>query len=333
MSDAVLRQWSILRALPRYPRKVTAKLIADRLRHDGFEVTKRTIERDLEKLSTLWPIHSDQQSRPYGWSWSRDAAIADIPGMDLPTALAFQLARQYLSPLLPPTSLACLQPHFDRAARVLWEASAPKLRSWPDKVRIIGHGPALLPPETAPGIHDRVLQALFENKRLEARYTPRDSGEERDYVINPLGAVFRQSVVYLVATLWSYDDIKQLALHRFSAVEVTDTPARRPRGFDLDDYIRQGAFGYPASLDTIKLKVLFDAGTAHHLYETPLSTDQSLAPRDDGRVELTASVSDTEDLRWWLLGFGAGAEVKSPAKLRRELARSVKQMNELYSAG
>lgn len=330
MSDAILRQWAMLRALPRHPRQITAREVTDRLQHQGFECTKRTIERDLERLSEHWPITANQRNRPYGWFWMANAEVLDIPGMDLPAALAFQLAREYLAPLLPPPTLAHLQPHFDRAAHVLDEASATKLRAWPDKVRVIGHGPSLLPPKTMDGVHERVLQALFENRRIEARYTPRETAEERDYVVNPLGAVFRQSVVYLVGTLWDYDDVKQFALHRFSAVELTDTKTRRPRGFDLDEYIRHGAFGYPAGNDRIRLKAVFDARTAHHLYETPLSEDQTLAPAADGRVELAASVLDTEDLRWWLLGFGDSVEVKGPVKLRREMAGTVQRMAKIY---
>lgn len=330
MSDTVLRQWSILRKLPRYPRKITASAIDRHLQDQGFDVSKRTIERDLEKLAGLWPIAADQQSRPYGWSWAKDAQVADIPGMDLATALAFRLAREYLAPLLPPATLQHLEPHFDRAGRVLKEGGTATLRAWPKKVKVIGHGPALLPPTTVPGVHETVLQALLENRRIEAVYTPRDSGEQREYLINPLGAVFRQSVVYIVATLWDYDDVRQLALHRFSEARLTDARARRPRGFDLDDYIQQGAFGYPASDDRIRIRVLFDAGTAHHLYETPLSSDQALAPAQDGRVELTASVPDTEDLRWWLLGFGAGVEVKSPARLRRAMSQTAQAMSGLY---
>ncbi len=330
MSETILRQWSILRSLPVYPRTRTARQIEDRLEGHGFVVSKRTIERDLEKLSGLWPISADQSRRPYGWYWMEDAGVLDIPGMNLPTALAFRLARQYLAPLLPPDTLRHLEPHFNRATEVLREGSPSRLRAWPKKVKVIGHGPVLLPPETVPGVHETVLQALLENRRIEARYTPRDSGEERDYVINPLGAVFRQSVVYIVGTVWEYDDILQFALHRFAEARMTVDRARRPRGFDLDEYIQQGAFGYPESDSRIRLKALFDAATAHHLYETPISSDQSLVPQQDGRVELTATVLDTEDLRWWLLGFGAGVEVMGPARLRKRMTRTVQAMGALY---
>ncbi|OGQ52434.1 MAG: hypothetical protein A3J24_13235 [Deltaproteobacteria bacterium RIFCSPLOWO2_02_FULL_53_8] len=40
----------------------------------NFEVSKRTVERDLISLSEIFPLISNERSRPYGWSWSKDAS-------------------------------------------------------------------------------------------------------------------------------------------------------------------------------------------------------------------------------------------------------------------
>jgi len=49
-----------------------------------------------------------------------------------------------------------------------------------------------------------------------------------------------------------------------------------------------------------------------HLYETPLSDDKSITEIGDGRMMVKATVLNTEELRWWLLGFGRHVEVVSP---------------------
>jgi predicted DNA-binding transcriptional regulator YafY len=41
-------------------------------------------------------------------------------------------------------------------------------------------------------------------------------------------------------------------------------------------------------------------------------------------------VLDTQQLRWWLLGFGDGVEVMKPAKLRREFRDMARGMAEIY---
>jgi hypothetical protein len=40
----------------------------------------------------------------------------------------------------------------------------------------------------------------------------------------------------------------------------------------------------------------------------------------DGRIEVCATVADSWELRWWILGRGRSVEVIRPAALRREMA-------------
>lgn len=64
--DTLLRQWQMLRMIPRYPLKITAKELHSRLQSEQFEVSKRTVERDLLALSELFPLASDERDKPYG---------------------------------------------------------------------------------------------------------------------------------------------------------------------------------------------------------------------------------------------------------------------------
>jgi len=80
----------------------------------------------------------------------------------------------------------------------------------------------------------------------------------------------------------------------------------------------------------LKLRARVARGAAFHLRETALADDQVLAPVDDDVMELRATVNDTQQLRWWLLGFGPSIEVVKPAKLRRELANTAAATAALY---
>lgn len=76
-----------------------------------------------------------------------------------------------------------------------------------------------------------------------------------------------------------------------------------------------------------------DEDTAFHLSERPLSKKQRLLRKADGHVLVEATVRDTQELRWWLLGFGEGVEVLAPAHLRKEFTERVAAMNRLYRRG
>ncbi|HLF95915.1 MAG TPA: hypothetical protein VI457_02120, partial [Methylococcaceae bacterium] len=94
----LLRQWHILRLLPRYPRKLGIGALHERLSGEGFAVDVRTVQRDLVELSREFAIVSDE-GRPAGWSWHRDAPQVNLPGLTATQALTFQLSERYLSAL------------------------------------------------------------------------------------------------------------------------------------------------------------------------------------------------------------------------------------------
>jgi predicted DNA-binding transcriptional regulator YafY len=68
---------------------------------------------------------------------------------------------------------------------------------------------------------------------------------------------------------------------------------------------------------SIRLDARFTAAAANHLHETPLAEDQRIGDEADGRVRVRATVADTPQLRWWLLGFGDAVTVQAPAELRQ----------------
>jgi predicted DNA-binding transcriptional regulator YafY len=320
----------MLSLIPRHPKKVDAATLQKGLEDQGYGVSRRTIQRDLQELSAQFPLHSDERSKPFGWQWMEDAKVMDIPGMEPAAALAFRLAEAYLKPLLPRSTLHYLDPHFRRAGEVLAGVKSAGIGMWPKKVRVISRGPTLHVPEVNPEVQEIVYQALFDERRFEARYRSREASRPADYEVNPLGLVFRQGITYLVCTIDDFDDIRQLALHRMSSARLLDSRRHAPAGFDLDKYIQKGEFSYPVSGTRIRLRALLDSGAAIHLHETRLSPDQKLKKSPDGRVLLQATVLDTLELRWWLLGFGDGVEVLGPKKLRLEFQRIASSMAGRY---
>src|SRR5690606_20285012 len=109
-ASTVARQWAILAALPRAPRKITTLAIEARLQAQGHRVSRRTIERDLHALSARFPLVLDDRSKPYGWSWAKDSPGKILPKLDTPQAVALLLAREHLKNLLPLSLQAELQP-------------------------------------------------------------------------------------------------------------------------------------------------------------------------------------------------------------------------------
>jgi predicted DNA-binding transcriptional regulator YafY len=316
MNDTLLRQWFMLREIPRHPRKIGTAALVERLERGGYQTTQRTVQRDLVKLSEVLPLLADN-TKPQGWSWQADAAQLDLPALEPQAALVFHLAEKYLKSVLPASTIDYLSPWFKAAEGVL-DSHGNGLSAWRDKVRVLPPGQPLHPPVMNPEIQATVTQALLQEKRLSVTYHPRGDKGDKRYEVNPLGLVVRDHVLYLVSTLWDYDDIKQLVLHRIRAAELLDDyPVRPIKGFNLDKYIEEGEFGYPIDKSKKKIKLVadFDKRAALTFIERPLDLNQKVEEIDENTVRLTAEVLDTRELRTWLLGFGGHIKVASPLLL------------------
>lgn len=330
--QSLLRQWHMLRMVPRAPAKISAKELCERLGAADFIVTKRTVERDLKELADVFPIVVDDREKPYGWSWLRDASSFDLPGLTVPEALTLTMVEQHLRLHLPPMTTDALRPHFQSAARTLStvDASAPS-RAWLDKVRSVPPQQPLLAPHVDEECQRRVYLALMQDRQLRLEYRKRESGKVTVYgAVHPLAVVQRGGLVYLVCMFDRYDDVRTISLHRIQRAEVLYESARKKPGFDIDAYIASGQFGVIAGAP-VRLRALFTRAAGEHLYETPLTADQVLTADGDDHLHLAVTVPNTRALLWWLLGFGDGVEVLAPASLREELAGIARRMAAAYA--
>ncbi len=325
---ALTRQWILLQEIPRAPRSRTTAELHAALRDRGYEVTKRTTERDLERLSAIFPITCDEEGRTHRWYWMEDAAVTEFPGMSPESAIAMLLAERYLAGLIPRNLLRCIRQYADRARRVL---EAAGLHEWPSRIAVAPAGPPLLPPEAAPGVLEAVDDALARGRQLQVTYTSRSRGDTWRGRVHPLGLVAKRGLLYLVCTINDHSDTRQLAVHRITEAACLDEPAHRPPGFELRDYVEQSqAFAYPRTGRQLELVLAVTPGVAAHLDECPLSEHQRMENGADGRSVVRAGVEDSEELRWWLLGFGDQVEVIAPRELRDELRDIASAMARIY---
>lgn len=329
--ETLLRQWHMLRAVPRHPRRIAVADLKVMLDSAGFVVTARTIQRDLMELSNVFPLVSDERARPFGWSWHASAPVFDLPNLSNQEALAFAMVEEFLRPLLPHALLGQLMPYFREAKKRL-TADGPRRGSgsWLGKIAVVQPTQALIPPTIDSKVQHAVTDALLNDRRLSVKYRRKGEAEARGYVLNPLGLIQRGPVSYLLASVAGHDEPRSFVLHRFQRAITLDSPATRPKGFDLPSYLSTtGALHFGAG-KVIRLDAIFDRSAADHLQETPLSDDQTIAAVDADRVRLRASVLDTPQLRWWLLGIGDGVEIAAPAALREWFAQMTAAMAAHY---
>ncbi len=328
--DAIARLLAILKKIPRKSPGISAREMMIWLNDEGYECSKRTVERDLDVLASHFPLFYEEEKSPYKWQWMPEAA-PEFPGLTLADAISLHLVEDLLRPLLPVAVLESLRPHFQQAQKKL-EALAettPNAR-WIDKVRHVSPTLPLLPPKIADGVLETVQDALLADLQLEVAYQRPDAEEPQTMCLHPLGLVQRGPVTYLVATAFDYTDARIYAVHRIREANKLSEPAHRPEGFSLDEYIRSGALQF-GNGETIQLVARVSEWLAGILSETPLSSDQRLE-KTGQEYQVTASLDDTWQLCWWILAQGDAITVIEPEELRQEIAKELRRAARRYSS-
>ena len=306
------RQWQVLSQLQRN-RWVGTTHVFEQLMMAGFDISLRTVQRDLNALAKRFPIEKNN-ANPQGWRWKEDAPLQSLPHMNLSQAVAFNMVEANLTQLLPPVILDELFPWFDLARRQLKNSKVT--HSWIDRVRIEPATQPLIAPHIDLESKDNIYHALFYQLQIKARYTRGDKSQASEYTLNPIAIIQRGVIIYLVAT--RTDDleaiIRTFALHRFASVEILDSAAKTPDDFQLDTYLDAGGMGFSHPLfselpnhgKNTAIELQFTKQAGRSLTESKLSDDQTVTLNDDDTLTIQATVNLTSQLVWWLRGFGNG---------------------------
>ena len=330
MSDPIIRHLTMLGLIPVLPRKITATQLHEKLKAQTFEIDKRSVERDLHKLSLTFPLISDE-AKPAGWSWSERDKAFTFPPMSNEAALIYELLSRYLKPVVPPSMLAVMEPEFAQARRTLNDLRESPVGRWQRRIAVLPFGQQLIPPQVKPDVLSVAYEALLNSRQFEAHYRALGDKLAKPLVLNPLGLVYREGVFYLVATVWNYTDPRHLALHRMSKASPRSEHAIVPKGFDFEHYIREEkSFDYPLGRQ-IKLEFKVDEWLARHLGECRLAEDQQIRPIPGSeQSRIIATLDDSEQLFWWLRSLGPSLEVIKPVSLRKKMAESVAELSNIY---
>jgi predicted DNA-binding transcriptional regulator YafY len=102
-----------------------------------------------------------------------------------------------------------------------------------------------------------------------------------------------------------------------------------PKDFDANRYFGS-AWGIVVEGEPKTIQLRFDPSVARIIKETPWHPSQMLQTGLDSSVTLTLHVSDTVDLRSWILGWGDKVEVLRPKVLRETIRGTAEAVVDLY---
>jgi predicted DNA-binding transcriptional regulator YafY len=115
-----------------------------------------------------------------------------------------------------------------------------------------------------------------------------------------------------------------------SASLTPETFESAPGSTPAMDMLR--AWDVIADEEPVDVAIRFSPTVAKRAAETRWHPSQELEPQDDGSLIWRGRVAGSREIRIWIMGWGADAEVLEPADLRAEVAGELSRAAERYSA-
>lgn len=326
-----LRYLAMLDLIPRDPKSVTVTEIVDGLYQNGFEIDRRSVQRDLNKLSAIFDIECVPDGRTLQWKFKAAAKQIMLPSMDDHTALSFLMLKRHASSLLPPDSLKYIDPWVRKASEKLSSRIGNEAR-WHEKIYVIDFGIPRLPPKINSQVRDRLYRCVLAEQVISIDYRRRGEKDLKKHVVSPLGIVHKNPVEYLIGHISGFKPVVY-ALHRIASVaECPGEKFERPSRdwINLQQYAESN-FGYPLSGEPkVQIKVIVRGETLTSVKESPIGLDQMLRDTKDG-VVLTVTMPNNFDLWLWLRSRGSDILLIEPKEIKKQLAGEFVVLSKWYN--
>ena len=283
--------------------KTTAPELAER-----FEVSRRTINRDIEDLCKAGiPIMAVQGS-------GGGISIMDGYRMDR-TILTSRDMQMILAGLRSLDSVSGTRYYGQLMEKI--QTGSSEFISGKDSILIdlSSWYKASLTPKI-----DVILSSIENRKLLEFRYY--SPSRESSRTIEPYYLVFKWSSWYVWGWCTTKEDFRLFKLNRMDSVAETDR-SFVCRDVPLPDLSNEKIF--PGG---IKVKALFSPEVKWRLIEE--FGPNSFTDTDDGKLLFTADYTDMDNLVSWILTFGDKAEVLEPVEARDLIRRNAEKTLQIY---
>ena len=283
--------------------KTTAPELAKR-----FEVSRRTINRDIEDLCKAGIPVCTAQGTGGGIS------IMDGYRMDR-TILTSKDMQMILAGLRSLDSVSGSSYYGQLMEKI--QAGSSEFISGRDSILI--DLSSWYRESLAPKI-ETIQNAVGDRHLISFRYYAPSGESERS--VEPYYLIFRWANWYLWGWCRDRKDFRLFKLNRMVGVRETEE-VFACREAAIPDLANEKIF--PGE---IKVKALFEPDQKWRLVEE--FGPKCFTESDDGRLLFTADYTDPDNLITWLITFGDKAEVLEPREARDKIAQMVKRMSMIY---
>jgi predicted DNA-binding transcriptional regulator YafY len=279
-------------------------------------VTKRTVQRDLEVLTAAgFPVTSEMRNGTVFWHFM-EGFHAEVPvALTLSEQMALYFSKGLFKPLQGTPIYESLEAAIQKIGSQLPPQSFRFLRGLEQGISVSSFG--LKDYSHSKQVIEALTRAVFN--KLTARIAHRAVHHERaiEREVDPYRFWYVNNGLYMVGHDHLKNDLRVFAVERIQTVSITNRRFEIPPDFNFEEF-KKTAFnliwGEPQ-----EVKIRFSPSQAPYIRERTWHLSQRIEDEPDGSIILTLQVADLWEVKRWLIGFGAEAEVLEPAELRKEI--------------
>ena len=163
---------------------------------------------------------------------------------------------------------------------------------------------------------------------LEISYYTMSRNQETRRAVAPYKMWFLDGAFYMIGFCQLRKDFRIFALDRIKDFHLTDEPFEVSESFSAEDFMKS-SFGVFHGT-TERVKIYFDADTAGYIKEKIWHSSQKIYDKEDGSIIFEADIAETDEIKFWIMQWGASAKVIEPESLRRKVWSEANAMVNVY---
>jgi len=309
--NQVTRQWRLVRLLSAATR---GRSIPDLQRELG--VTSRTVRRDLEALEHAgFPLISETRRGEVLWRFIDGYQPESPVALTTDELMALYFSRRLLEPLHGTPMYEGIQSALQKIGAVV-SLRMPSLRGSLDSgISVSSFGKKNY--RKSGDVFDRLMRGMRNHFMLEFEYKAPKREQAGRYRLDPYKLWYQDHGLYVVGWDHDHEDFRVFAVERIITVKLTNQRFEPREDFNFH-VLKNTAFRFVWG-EPKQVQIRFSADQAAYARERVWHVSQKAFEQEDGSVVLQFSVADLSEVKRWLIGWGAGAEVLEPVELADEV--------------
>lgn len=286
---------------------------------EKFEVTKRTVHRDLALINIIDPIDFDRESG--GYRFTHGDRIKKLLLSDEQLLLLFTMGE----------TVSHLGAPMKQEFQAFVEDVANIKKMSPDKIPVVIKMPDAIENEKMSEYFKIIAECIKRRLSIDIVYNVLHSKKITKRRMDPYGLIFHEGAWLITGYCHLREEMRTFAVDRIIELKETYLQFKLKEGFDLKDSLLQ-SWGIQYDDEPVDVIVRFSEKVAEYLLRKdkwhPSEKRKVLA---NGDLELSFRVAGTDEIKRWIYSWMPHAVVVKPAYLKKQLNEELSQAIKKHS--